>query len=261
MLRENPDRYINPAVRHGADRKLPPEIAAGLDTTKPDLIERRQPWNKPAPADYALPTEIWREVVPRRQRGEETRRKLAAGEVREVNDFITLNLDRRQFAQDVIQNCEGPDLLMALWQAITTITLETAVETTKDTKDTKREGVAPSCCFTWIVRILGSAKTRVQPLFSWVSCISWFISTAAFRITVHDPTGGSGAFIFVALNILEPLYEACLDRMEAFLAEWGEHGKKAHPNYHKKLTEILARVDAHPNRHYFVLNSINVPIA
>jgi hypothetical protein len=195
LLRENPDRYIYPAVSHGTDRKLPPEIAAGLDATKPNLIERRQPWNKPAPADYALPTEIWREVVARRQRCEEVRRKLAAGEVREVNDFITLNLDLRQFAQDVIQNCEGPDLLMAFWNAISTI-------------------------------------------------------------TVLDPTGGSGAFIFAALNILEPLYEACLDRMEAFLAEWGEEGKKVHPNYHKKFSDVLARVDAHPNRRYFVLKSI-----
>lgn len=195
LLRENPDRYIYHAVRYGIDRKLPSEIAVGLDTTKPNLTERRQPWNKPAPAEYALPTEIWREVIARRQRYEEVRRRLAAGDVHEVNDFITLNLDLRQFAQDVIQNCEGPDLLMALWQAITTI-------------------------------------------------------------TVLDPTGGSGAFIFAALNILEPLYEACLDRMEAFLAEWGEDGKKAHPNYHKKFTEILGRVDAHLNRRYFVLKSI-----
>ena len=34
-----------------------------------------------------------------------------------------------------------------------------------------------------------------------------------------DPTCGSGAFLFAALNILEPLYEACLDRMQAFLDE------------------------------------------
>jgi hypothetical protein len=261
LLRENPDRYIYPAVRHGTDKKLPPEIAAGVDTTRPDLIDRRKAWNKPAPPDFALPTETWREVVARRERywylrtrldptiwdrqadeesedlspDEETAALIGeitsltskpaprqiicekvnrlhtisglplppqgayvesiSGEISDINDFITLNLDLRQFAQDVIQNCEGPDLLMALWQAITTI-------------------------------------------------------------TVLDPTGGSGAFIFAALNILEPLYEACLDRMEAFLAEWGEHGKKAHPNYHKKLTEVLARVDAHPNRRYFVLKSI-----
>lgn len=195
LLRENPDRYIYPTVRRGADKKLPTEIAGGLDTTKPNLIERRKAWNKAAPGDYALPTEIWREVVARRQRYDEIRRKLVTGEVRDVNDFITLNLDLRQFAQDAIQNCEGPDLLMALWQAVITI-------------------------------------------------------------TVLDPTGGSGAFIFAALNILEPLYEASLDRMEAFLAEWGENGKKAHPNYHKKFTEVLARVDTHPNRRYFVLKSI-----
>jgi len=195
LLKENPDRYIYPAVRHGMDKKLPTDIAAGLNTATPDLIERRKAWNKPAPAEYALPTEIWREVVARRQRYEEVSKKLAKGEVREINDFITLNLDLRQFAQDVIQDCEGPDLLMALWQPITTI-------------------------------------------------------------TILDPTGGSGAFIFAALNILDPLYEACLDRMEAFLAEWGESGKKHHPNYHKKFTEVLARVDAHPNRRYFVLKSI-----
>ena len=189
LLRDNPDRYIYPAVRHGTDKKLPAGIAAGLDPNQPNLIERRQPWNKPAPAEYALPTEIWRETVARRQRCEAIRAKLAAGEVREVNDFITLNLDLRQFAQDVVQNCEGPDLLMAFWQAIT-------------------------------------------------------------GITVLDPTGGSGAFIFAALNILEPQYEACLDRMEGFLAEWGENGKKAHPNYHKKFTEVLTRVDAHPNRRW-----------
>jgi len=195
VLRENPARYIYPAKRYGTELKLPPEIIAGLDTTKPLLAERRKTWSQSAPAEFALPTEIWREVIARRQRYEEVREKLAAGEVREINDFITLNLDLRQFAQDVIQNCEGPDLLMAFWQAITTI-------------------------------------------------------------TVLDPTGGSGAFIFAALNILEPLYEACLDRMEVFLTEWGDKGHKVHPNYHKKFTEVLFRVDAHPNRRYFVLKSI-----
>jgi len=115
----------NPTVYgvFGTDKKLPSEITAGLDSTQPNLIERRKAWNKPAPGEYALPTETWREVVVRRQRYEEVRKRLAAGEVREINDFITLNLDLRQFAQDVIQNCEGPDLLMAFWQAITTITV------------------------------------------------------------------------------------------------------------------------------------------
>jgi hypothetical protein len=195
LLKDNPDRYIYAAVRHGTEKPLPSEIATGLDTSAPGLLERRKAWNKAAPAEYALPTEIWREVVARRQRYEDVLKKIASGEVHDINDFITLNLDLRQFAQDVIQNCEGPDLLMAFWQAISTI-------------------------------------------------------------TILDPTGGSGAFVFAALNILDPLYEACLDRMESFVTEWGEAGKKHHPNYYKKFTEVLARVDAHPNRRYFVLKSI-----
>jgi hypothetical protein len=44
--------------------------------------------------------------------------------------------------------------------------------------------------------------------------------------------------------------------MEAFLSEWGAAGQKNYPNYHKKFTEVLARVDAHLNRRYFVLKSI-----
>ena len=77
-------------------------------------------------------------------------------EIRDINDLITYNLDIRQFAQDVIENCEGPELLRAFWKAIT-------------------------------------------------------------QVTILDPTCGSGAFLFAALNILEPLYEACLDRMQVFL--------------------------------------------
>ena len=34
-----------------------------------------------------------------------------------------------------------------------------------------------------------------------------------------------GAFLFAALNILEPLYEACLDRMEAFVEELDRSAK------------------------------------
>jgi hypothetical protein len=156
LLAADPDRYIYPAMRHGAELPLPPEIADGLDTTRPDLLERRLAWNRPAPAEYALPTEIWREVVARRQRYEEVRAKLAAGEVLQINDLITYNLDIRQFAQDVIASCEDPELLRAFWRAIESV-------------------------------------------------------------TVLDPTVGSGAFLFAALNVLEPLYEACLERMQAFV--------------------------------------------
>ena len=61
-------------------------------------LELRKGWNRPAPSEFALPTETWREVVARRKRYDEVRAKLAAGEVRDINDLITLNLDIRQFA-------------------------------------------------------------------------------------------------------------------------------------------------------------------
>jgi hypothetical protein len=197
LLAEDPDRYIYEAVKHGADKPLPPEIAEGLDMKKPNLKERRKGWNKAAPPEYALPTEIWREVVARRNRYEEFSGKLMAGEMRSFNDLITYNLDIRRFAQDVIENAERPELLVAFWNAIQ-------------------------------------------------------------RATVLDPTCGSGAFLFAALNILDPLYEACLERMRFFLEEWGEGEKKNHPNYHKLFTETLERVGEHPNRRYFVLKSVIV---
>jgi hypothetical protein len=163
LLKDDPDRYIYNAIKHGikvniyekppklleTPLPLPQDIAIGLND-----VSKRGEWNKPASSDYALPTEIWREVVARRKRYEEIHNKIVQGEISSINDFITYNLDMRQFAQDVISNAEGPDLLYAFWQAIE-------------------------------------------------------------HVTILDPTVGSGAFLFAALNILEPLYEACLDRMES----------------------------------------------
>nr|MDA8186987.1 hypothetical protein [Dehalococcoidales bacterium] len=190
LLQADPDRYIYPAVKKGVELQLPAEIAAGLGE-----VAKRTEWNKPAPEEYALPTETWREVVERRKRYEEVKGKLAAGEVRAIDDLITYNLDIRQFAQDVIENCEGPELLRAFWQAIE-------------------------------------------------------------RVTVLDPTCGSGAFLFAALNILEPLYEACLDRMQAFLDDLESSGAKHSPGKFGDFRKVLERVEEHPNRRYFILKSI-----
>ncbi len=195
LLQDDPDRYIYATVRYGAGKPLPPEIAARLDAAKPPLTERRKSWNRHAPEDYGLPTEIWREVVVRRERYEEAKAKLAAGEVRDIDNLITLNLDIRQFAQDVIENSEGPELLRAFWRAIE-------------------------------------------------------------RITILDPTCGSGAFLFAALNILEPLYEACLERMEAFVADLERSGEKHRPEKFSDFRHVLERVATHPNRRYFIFKSI-----
>jgi len=191
LLRDDPDRYIYPALRHGTDLKLPPEIAAGQST-----VEKRTEWNRTAPSEFALPTELWREVVDRRRRTKELRRKLSEGEVMEVNDLITLNLDTRQFAQDVIQYCEGPELLRALYKAIS-------------------------------------------------------------KVSVLDPTCGSGAFLFAALNILKPLYEACLQRMQMFVDEL-ESSPGHHPKRFEDFRQILEESKQHPKQDYFILKSIIV---
>lgn len=113
LLKEDPDRYIYDAVKKGVKLDLPKEIAVGIK-----IVSKRTEWNKPATSAYALPTEIWREVVTRRQRYEEVRCKLSNGEISSINNLITYNLDIRQFAQDVIENCEGPELLRAIYYTI-----------------------------------------------------------------------------------------------------------------------------------------------
>ena len=113
LLKEDPDRYIYDAVKKGVKLDLPEEIAAGIKS-----VSKRTEWNKPAASKYALPTEIWREVVARRQRYEEVYGKLAGDKISSINDLITYNLDIRQFAQDVIENCEGPELLRAVYYTI-----------------------------------------------------------------------------------------------------------------------------------------------
>jgi hypothetical protein len=67
------------------------------------------------------------------------------------------------------------------------------------------------------------------------------------KVTVLDPAVGSGAFLFAAMNMLEPLYEVCLDKM-------AELGGPKYPDF----AEELARICQHPNRKYFVLKSIIV---
>ena len=120
LLREEPDRYIYEAVRHGItwdihqhkelaeNRELPGEIAVGMKD-----VGRRGAWDQPAPLEYGLPTETWREHVGRRRRYEEIWAKLAAGEVRSIEDLVAYNLDIEKFARDVVQNSEGPEFVRA----------------------------------------------------------------------------------------------------------------------------------------------------
>jgi type II restriction/modification system DNA methylase subunit YeeA len=66
-------------------------------------------------------------------------------------------------------------------------------------------------------------------------------------VTILDPTCGSGAFLFAAMNILEPLYEVCIERMQEFNRE--------NPLLFKaELEEISNRYRS--NIQYFIFKSI-----
>lgn len=155
MLRDSGDKYVYDAVKKGVNEPLPDYIEQGIDTSAPNLLERRGRWNEKTHEELALPTEIWRETIDRRARYFDIKNKIASGDITQINDFITYNLDIRQFVYDLL------------------------------------------------------AKTE-DHLF-----VKHFYS-ALQKVTILDPTCGSGAFLFAAMNILEPLYEICIDRMIEF---------------------------------------------
>lgn len=203
LLRDNPDRYIYPAVRHGvisddgsvlAESVLPDFVQKGMHDPKARMHDNRYNLQQAQAHDpIRLVTETWREYVCRRNRCLEMREKLQRGEGHQINDLITLNLDIWQFARDVIVNAEGPELLRAFWQAIV-------------------------------------------------------------KVTVLDPTCGSGAFLFAALRILETLYSDCLERMDRFIEDIAD--KPHHPEQYSDFKKVLAQLAKHPNERYFVLKSI-----
>ena len=205
ILKESGDTYIYEVVKHGVPKEgglfddLPEEVQAGFlpelekqvvkEDTSPHLWEIRKPWNQRAPQDIGLPTEIYRELIERRRRYADVKNKIEKGTIIHINDFITYNLNIRQFTQDYIERTEDPVFIRHFYKALNTV-------------------------------------------------------------TILDPTCGSGAFLFAAMNILEPLYETCIKRMEEFTEE--------QPGKHKFFEETLAEVksDQHPSLQYFIFKSI-----
>ena len=75
-------------------------------------------------------------------------------------------------------------------------------------------------------------------------------------VSVLDPTCGSGAFLFAALNILEPLYTACLEGMRGFVDDLDRTERPHSPNTLGDFRDVLAQAAYHPNERYFILKSI-----
>lgn len=189
-LQQSGDKYIYDAVKHGytADwlSLIPGEIAEGVDTTQPQLLERRSHWNERTPEPFNLPTEIWRETIERFQRCDDLLQKITAGEIHEINDFITYNLNIRQFTYDLLLHTEDHLLVEHFYHAMQ-------------------------------------------------------------HVSILDPTCGSGAFLFAAMNILEPLYEICITRMEEF-------HQKNEKLFVAELEEISKKYRS--NIQYFIYKSI-----
>ena len=76
------------------------------------------------------------------------------------------------------------------------------------------------------------------------------------NVTVLDPTVGSGAFLFAALNVLEPLYNACLDAMRGLVDDLKHSKRKQRPDKLGDFAKVLDDIDQHPSERYFVLKSI-----
>lgn len=191
LLRESGDKYIYNAVKRGVEEALPDYIAVGLDSNEPELFERRKHWNESADNEYALPTEIWREVVDRRSRYNEIKNLISEGKIKSIQDFVTYNLDICTFAQDIIDTVDDPALIRAFYDVIK-------------------------------------------------------------NVKILDPTCGSGAFLFAALNLLEPLYYSCINRIEDFL----DSGIMLPKNTKRMFEDTIDAKDEHPNKQYFIIKSI-----
>lgn len=189
-LRNSGDRYIYDAVKKGYSEDwkqlIPENIAIGIDTTTPNLLERRSAWNTKTAEKFALPTEIWRETIERLQRCENILNKIQNGVITHINDFITYNLDIRSFVYDLLHNTDDHLFVLHFYKALQ-------------------------------------------------------------NVTILDPTCGSGAFLFAAMNILEPLYEVCIERMQEFNVQ--------NPLWFKaELEEISNKYRS--NIQYFIFKSI-----
>ena len=176
-LPKDPDRYIHGSVRHGVDDLLPDEITV----SEAEPFDRPG-WEEKASAAYGHPGETWWEVVDRRRHCGRLRGRLSGGEITEVAEAITENLDLPTLVDDHLRSIPDVDTV---------------------------ESVYDELC----------------------------------GLTVLDPTCGSGAFLFAALEQLADLYLALIDRAEELVEAGGRE------------PDFVVEARRHPNLRYFVLRS------
>jgi hypothetical protein len=184
LLRAFPRRYIPEALRHGqmstgewlpAPRNAVEIWADAARWTALDLVERDE--------TLQISDESWIETLDRRDRVDRLVALLEAGEVTDVDQLVTFNLDGRTLLADVIHNLGTAEEVATAWREVT-------------------------------------------------------------ATTVIDPTCGSGAFLFAALDVLDDVYAALLERARTLLTAGGAEAERL-------LRPIVAAADAHPNDGYY----------
>ena len=191
FLRQSGDKYIFDGAKKGVNIPLPEYVECGIDVQLPNLLDRRNRWNDAAEERYALPTEIWRETIERRQRYNKTLQAIQNGDICSIQDFIKHNLDICSFTQDLLDTIDDSAFVRAFYEVIE-------------------------------------------------------------NITILDPTCGSGAFLFAALNVLEPLYDSCINRMEDFL----KNEKSLPQNARVLFEKTINNKNQHANKKYFIIKTI-----
>jgi hypothetical protein len=180
ILKDSPLAYIHESLQHGGD------VIDNTIVWKPVAEELFACWtNDPVhwslldqtetDPEVCLPDETWVEMFDRRERIEKLTETIVAGEVREVNDLITLNLSSQKLLLDVVGQVQDSTTLETMWDRVS-------------------------------------------------------------LLSVIDPTCGSGAFLFSALEVLEVFYAAVLDKLE-----------ELNPN-----SRVVIVKNSHPNRRYFL---------
>lgn len=158
LLPRSGDDYLHGSLGYGREHDLP-------DETPPSEYPNEA-------LDLALPGERWCDVLHRRAHYEEMRAMVDDGQVTDVDDAVTQNLNLRVLIDDYLRTLANPD----------------------------------------------EVQTALNVLRS---------------LTICDPTVGSGAFLFAALDVLDDMYTALLERAEElesksrgsapFLAEARDH--------------------------------------
>jgi hypothetical protein len=187
LLRQDPDRYMQPAMLHGWDQegadwfRVPNDLVEAWEGDPAEWLTLDQ-----ATEDESvnLPAETWVETFHRRDRVNGLRLRIVNGEIASVNDLVTENLNAQLLLTDAIDRLDDAEGIATVFEQLT-------------------------------------------------------------NLSVFDPTCGSGAFLFAALEVLEDLYDHIID---------GARSAGPHP----AVEGIQTLVDAQPSKRYFIRKHIAI---